>query len=85
MDIGGLDTTRYTGSITYASVTVQGYWQFTIDSFRLSTSSSNIESSFQAILDTGTTLIVAPSAFGSYINKAIGGTYNSQVGLVSFL
>ena len=84
MDLGGVDTSRYTGSITYAPVTVEGYWQFTVDSFRLSTMSSNTETSFQAILDTGTTLIVAPSVLSGSINKALGASYNTQYGLVSF-
>lgn len=84
MDLGGIDTSRYTGSITYAGVTVEGYWQFTVDSFRLSTMSSNIETSFQAILDTGTTLIIAPTVLRDHINTALGASYNTQSRLVSF-
>ncbi len=26
--LGGVDTTKYSGSITYVNVTSQGYWQF---------------------------------------------------------
>jgi cathepsin D len=32
--LGGADTTKYTGSITYVNVTVQGYWQFQVGRYK---------------------------------------------------
>jgi cathepsin D len=32
--LGGEDTSKYTGSISYVPVSVQGYWQFTVDRFK---------------------------------------------------
>ncbi|CAF4370333.1 unnamed protein product, partial [Adineta steineri] len=38
--LGGYDTTKYTGSFTYAPVSVQGYWEFIADNVKLSTGST---------------------------------------------
>ena len=35
MILGGVDATKYTGSITYVNVTVQGYWQFNIGRYEV--------------------------------------------------
>jgi len=32
--LGGADTTKYTGSITYVPVSVPGYWQFQVDRYK---------------------------------------------------
>jgi hypothetical protein len=36
--LGGVDTSKYTGSITYVNVTVQGYWQFGVDRYEMNKS-----------------------------------------------
>ncbi len=36
--LGGADTTKYTGSIAYVNVTVQGYWQFGVDRYEMNKS-----------------------------------------------
>ncbi len=33
--LGGVDTTKYNGSITYVNVTSQGYWQFSVDRYEI--------------------------------------------------
>lgn len=55
----GTDPNHYSGDITYAPVTKQQYWQFTTDSLTVGTTS--IASNFQAIADTGTTIMAGPS------------------------
>jgi len=32
--LGGADTSKYTGSITYVPVSVEGYWQFKVDRYK---------------------------------------------------
>ncbi len=31
--LGGEDTSKFTGSVTYVNVSVQGYWQFKVDRY----------------------------------------------------
>ncbi|CAF1535585.1 unnamed protein product [Adineta ricciae] len=79
--LGGYDTTKYTGSFTYAPVSVQGYWEFIADNIKLSIGSTTntIATSIRAILDTGTTSAMAiPSAYLNTINALIGATYDSK-------
>jgi hypothetical protein len=33
--LGGTDSSKYTGSITYVPVTVRGYWQFNINRYMM--------------------------------------------------
>jgi cathepsin D len=56
--LGGTDTSKYTGSITWASLTSETYW--------LTTGSSSVGTtvgySGPMIIDSGTTLIVGPTS-----------------------
>lgn len=83
--LGGYDTTKYTGSFTYAPVSVQGYWEFIGDNVKLTTGSTTniITTSITAMLDTGTTVaMVVPTTYFNTITTLIGGTYNSSTGWV---
>ena len=69
--LGGSDKSLYRGNFTYLPVTKRGYWQFQIQ---------NIEvdgvlklGKWQAMADTGTSLIVGPSNQIKQINDIIGG------------
>ncbi|CAF2130644.1 unnamed protein product [Rotaria magnacalcarata] len=73
---GGADPSKYTGSITYISVSLEGYWEFPMAS--VSVGSTIVSSSTYAIADTGTTLIIGPTAQINSINIALGATYDSQ-------
>ncbi|KAG9310434.1 Asp-domain-containing protein [Chiua virens] len=70
--IGGSNSDLYTGSFTYVPVTQQGYWQVTMDNVQSNgqTPLSNVD----AIIDTGTTLIVGTTSDVSTLYSAIGGT-----------
>ncbi|CAF1361268.1 unnamed protein product [Adineta steineri] len=81
--LGGYDTTKYTGSFTYAPVSVQGYWEFIVDNVKLSTGSTTnvIANSISAVLDTGSTAAIAvPTTYLNMINTLIGATYDSNTG-----
>ncbi|CAF1594593.1 unnamed protein product, partial [Didymodactylos carnosus] len=71
--LGGVDSTKYQGSITYVSVNLQGFWEFTTTS--VTVNGQTVSSGRSAIADTGTSLIIGPVADVSALNSAIGGTY----------
>ena len=61
-NFGYIDSTAHTGTITYAPVvTSRGLWEFTSSGYQIG-SSHFISSSIDAIVDTGTTLILLPAA-----------------------
>ncbi|BFF95372.1 aspartic proteinase A3-like [Drosophila madeirensis] len=67
--LGGIDSTLFTGCLTYVPVSQQGYWQFTMSSALLA--GQNFCTKCQAILDVGTSLIVAPAAAVTKINQIL--------------
>ncbi|CAF1094261.1 unnamed protein product [Adineta steineri] len=76
---GGIDSTKYTGSITYIPVALEGYWEFQMT--QVTVGSTVISSSAYAIADTGTTLITGPAQQVTALNVALGGTYDSSSGM----
>lgn len=75
---GGIDTAHYTGAITYAPVTKQGYWQFRMDSVKVRTTTTVCSGGCQAIADTGTSLITGPSSDIAKLNAALGAKASSS-------
>lgn len=58
--LGGIDESKYTGKPVYVPVKKQGYWQFTADLAHLG--DLQLDAKFEAIADTGTSLLTAPTA-----------------------
>jgi aspergillopepsin I len=70
-DFGFIDSTKYTGAITYTPVdNSQGFWGFTATGYSVG-SAAAVRSNIEGIADTGTTLI--------YIDAAIAKAYYSKV------
>ncbi|CAF3810707.1 unnamed protein product, partial [Rotaria sp. Silwood1] len=76
---GSADSSKYTGSITYIPVAIEGYWEFLMTS--VSIGSTILSSSVYAIADTGTTFIIGPTIQVTALNAALGGAYDSTSGL----
>jgi len=76
---GGVDSSKYTGAITYVPVTVEGYWEFQIDSVYVG--STIVSGTTYGIADTGTTFIIGPVAQVQALNAGLGATYDSSNGM----
>ncbi|KAH8291801.1 hypothetical protein KR054_000743, partial [Drosophila jambulina] len=68
---GGVDATRFTGSLTFVPLTRAGYWQFHLDGVEVG--GQVISQHRQAIADTGTSLLAAPPREYLIINSLLGG------------
>lgn len=73
LHLGGMDTTYYTGDITYLPITRHGYWQFAMGAVSVGEEAVACEGGCQAIADTGTSLIVGPKDEVKKINTLLGG------------
>jgi len=80
-NFGYIDSSEYTGSITYTTVnTANGFWEFTGSGYAVG-SGSFVSSSIDGIADTGTTLLYLPTAaVKAYYAKVSGASYNSAQG-----
>ncbi|XP_016055842.1 PREDICTED: pepsin F-like [Miniopterus natalensis] len=58
---GGVDHSYYKGELKWVPVTRQGYWQITVDSISMNGKVVACHGSCQAIVDTGTSLLIGPN------------------------
>ncbi|KAJ3296467.1 hypothetical protein HDU76_006725, partial [Blyttiomyces sp. JEL0837] len=83
--VGGYDSSKLTGAITYIPLNAKTYWQFSWSGATYSIGSSSGSAAgtvTNAIADTGTTLIILDTTPAANINKAIGaGAYDSTQGV----
>uniref|UniRef100_A0A8C5K5M1 Chymosin n=1 Tax=Jaculus jaculus TaxID=51337 RepID=A0A8C5K5M1_JACJA len=74
LTLGAIDQSYYTGPLHWVPVTVQGYWQFTVDSITVNGEVVACQGGCQAVLDTGTSLIAGPGRDVFHIQQVIGAT-----------
>nr|XP_042093697.1 cathepsin D isoform X1 [Ovis aries] len=70
--LGGTDSKYYRGSLTYHNVTRQAYWQIHMDQLDVGSSLTVCKGGCEAIVDTGTSLMVGPVEEVRELQKAIG-------------
>jgi phytepsin len=71
--LGGIDTTHYTGPITYVPLSNETYWEFQLGDILVGGKSTGYcAKGCHAIADTGTSLIAGPSDMVKELNKRIG-------------
>lgn len=77
-DFGFIDTTKFTGAITYAAVnTENGFWEITGSGYAIGSAAFKT-SSIDAIVDTGTTLLYVPVAASNAYWATVSGAQNSE-------
>ncbi|XP_064537445.1 lysosomal aspartic protease-like [Drosophila montana] len=69
--LGGVDYQLFSGNLTYAPVSQEGYWQFVVTSAVMN--GFVVCSNCQAIADTGTSLLACPGSSYTQLNQLIGG------------
>ncbi|KAM9392671.1 napsin-A [Pholidichthys leucotaenia] len=70
--LGGTDPQYYTGELHYVNVTRKAYWQIEMNGVDVGSQLSLCKGGCQAIVDTGTSLIVGPVEEIRALQKAIG-------------
>lgn len=77
----GLDPTKFDSStlVTIPNVNTQGFWEGNLDAVTVNGASVGLDGR-TAILDTGTTLIVAPPADAAAVHQAIPGSASDGQG-----
>jgi len=76
---GGLDATKFDANtlVTFPNVNTEGFWEGAMTALTVNGANSGLENR-TAILDTGTTLIMAPQQDAATINQMLGGSCDSQ-------
>lgn len=75
---GDIDSSYYSGSLNWVPVSVEGYWQITVDSITMNGESIACSDGCQAIVDTGTSLLAGPTTAISNIQSYIGASEDSS-------
>jgi hypothetical protein len=78
---GGVDRRRYSGSLTYAPVTVPGYWQYQIDGIQFQGTTLSVfpNGGLSVISDTGSSdIFTGHQIIVDTIGKGLGGTFDYE-------
>ncbi|XP_034028167.1 pepsin A-like [Thalassophryne amazonica] len=73
---GGIDSSHYTGQITWLPLTSATYYQVQMDSVTINGQIVACSGGCQAIIDTGTSLIVGPNTEINNMNSWVGAAMN---------
>lgn len=71
---GGVDSSHYTGSFTYVPLSAETYWQVELDGLKVGSTAIS-SSAPNAIVDSGTSLLVGPQADVEGIAKKLGAVF----------
>ncbi|KAM3872494.1 pepsin A-like [Diretmus argenteus] len=74
---GGVDSSHYTGQVTWIPLTSATFWQIKMDSIIVNGQTVACSGGCQAIIDTGTSLIVGPNSDIDNLNSRVGASINN--------
>ncbi|KAI8881334.1 endopeptidase [Backusella circina FSU 941] len=72
---GGVDPDHYKGEITWAPIKRKGYWEIELEDIKFGNEYVDLDP-VGAAIDTGSSLLVAPSTVADLINKELGAEKN---------
>lgn len=83
-DFGFINSTKYTGSITYTNVdSSQGFWSFTFTGYGVGSNYTTTQ--MTGVADTGTSIVFLPDAIvNAYWAKVPGASYDDNYGAFTF-
>lgn len=88
MTLGGTDSSKYSGSISYVPTTTKYpysfYWGIGVSSITYNSIRLSLPGNTNAIVDTGTTLIYVPTSTYLAFLLAAGGRTDRKSGLAAF-
>jgi hypothetical protein len=73
LTFGGVNPKRFTGVISYVPVTKRGYWQIAMEGVKVG-STSIVSSTVAAIVDSGSSFVMGPTADIDKIAQAVNAT-----------
>ncbi|GFN74138.1 hypothetical protein PoB_000064400 [Plakobranchus ocellatus] len=74
LTLGGTNPQHYTGNFTFVDVTEPTFWQFKLDSVNIAKGAGTFcKHGCNAIVDSGTSLIVGPIKETNQLNRLLGG------------
>lgn len=84
INFGTLDSSKYTGNLTYAPLISTGYWEISMESVQLvkpgsvfwMSATDGMGGQYSAILDTGTSLLAGPKEDVSVLAETLGAKPN---------
>ncbi|XP_068410484.1 pepsin A-like [Eschrichtius robustus] len=77
VQFGGIDSSYYKGTLNWVPISVEGYWQITVDSITMGGKPIACSNGCQAIVDTGTSLLAGPTNAIANIHSYIGASETS--------
>jgi hypothetical protein len=80
LTLGGVDEAHYTGDINYVPVSKAAYWQITIDSLGVNGEDYSTADTKEAIVDSGTSMIVGPPDAMDKLAESLGATKMKKTG-----
>lgn len=75
LTLGGRDSTKYSGEFTTVPVSSQTYWQVAVDKVTVDGTIGGLSTKGQAAIDTGTTVVLAPTTAAKQIMNKIPSTF----------